>query len=175
MTSAPILFLDIDNVLNSDASCRAAWPGHIVVDPAEAKIIAAATLDPVFVARVQRICDATGADVVIASGWRTWMSREEITAALRGAGLTAPVVDVLGGVKMRADLRCSVALAWLKAHPSVTQWVAIDDTASHWPRGQYGWPVERLVVPVDGISEADVVKAVAILSGTQESAVISLC
>lgn len=156
----PVVFLDIDGVCNSAASCARAWPQHVTVDPAEAKVIAAATLDPALVARVQRVCDEAGADVVIASGWRMWMDREEITAALRGAGLAAPVVDVLSR-RFSADSRAHFAEAWLEARPDVTRYVVIDDTASHW----HGWAERELVVPVDGMAEADADRAIAILRG----------
>lgn len=154
----PVVFLDIDGVCNSAASCARAWPKHITVDPAEAKIIAAATLDPALVALVQRVCDATGAEVVIASGWRAWMFRDEIVAALRGAGLTAPVVHVLGR-RFSSDSRAHFAERWLDTRPDATRFVVIDDTAAHWPT------LSALVVPVDGITEADADRAISILRG----------
>lgn len=163
--TTPIIFLDIDGVCNSQASCRAVWPGQLVTDPEESKRIAVATLDRALVTRIQRVCDATGAHIVIASGWRRWMSLDEIRTALAGAGLTAPVIDVLGGLKMTADLRARAADGWLDKHPEVTRSVVIDDTAGLW----WGSTIPR-VVPVDGITDADADRAIAILRGEADCA-----
>ena len=98
-----VVALDLDGVCNDDAFIRAALAGHGVIAQWNTDL-AARTLDPVRVARVQRVCDAAGASIVLVTGWRRWASAEDITACLRGAGLTAPVLGAVGGVKMTADL-----------------------------------------------------------------------
>jgi len=84
------------------------------------------------VAHVQRACDAAGASVVIVSGWRKWAPVAEIAAMLKEAGLVAPVLGAVGGVKLSADLRAMATREWLDEHPEVTRWVVIDDTAWLW-------------------------------------------
>ena len=160
-----VVFLDFDGVLNS-ASWRAAtvamFPGVCSWSPA----LGVAMLDPERVARVQRICDETGARVVIVSGWRRWAPVEVIAECLRAAGLTAPVIDAVGGVKMSGDLRAAATREWLRAHPEVSAWVVLDDARDLWaPRDVPAWLAGRLVCPVDGITDADAEAALAALRG----------
>lgn len=180
-----VVALDLDGVCNDDAFIRAALAGHGAIAQWNTDL-AARTLDPVRVARVQRVCDATGASVVLVTGWRRWASAEDITACLRGAGLTAPVLGAVGGVKMTADLRQSALHEWLCDHPAVGRWCVIDDLRSAWEstrnverremfRGRMTmvctseryvapWLAGRCVHPVDGITEADADAAIAVLT-----------
>ena len=107
-----VVALDLDGVCNDDAFIASALAGHGAIAQWNTAL-AARTLDPVRVARVQRVCVATGASVVLVTGWRRWASAEDITACLRAAGLTAPVLGAVGGVKMTADLRQSALHEWL--------------------------------------------------------------
>ncbi len=181
-----IIALDIDGVCNDDAwrvATAARFPGVVVWSPE----VGAAMLDPLRVARVQRVCATTDASVVLTTGWRRWASAEDITACLRGAGLTAPVLGAVGGVKMSADLRQTGLREWLCDHPAVGRWCVIDDLVSAWEstrnverremfRGRMAmvctseryvapWLAGRCVHPVDGITEADADAAIAILRG----------
>jgi hypothetical protein len=183
---SPIVLLDFDGVLNS-ASWRAAtvamFPGARSWSPA----LGVAMLDPVRVARVQRICDAASARVVIVSGWRRWAPVDVLAECLRAAGLTAPVIDAVGGLKMSGDLRQSATHEWLRAHPEVTSWVVIDDDRDAWATQRNvereemrdgrrvrvhacetttpPWLAGRLVCPIDGITDADADAALAALRG----------
>jgi hypothetical protein len=109
----------------------------------------------------------------VVSACRGWFDEHALRRLLRGAGLTAPVLGVVGGVKMSGDLRASAALEWLAEHPEVTAWCVVDDDV----RG-YGYPhatmgvryhrpefIGRCVHPRDGITDADADAAVAILTG----------
>lgn len=160
-----ILCLDIDGVINTDASCRAVDPGVLLVDPAAVFDCAKRSLVPDLARRVQSICDRTGAHILIVSGWRMWLSVGQITEALRSVGITAPVVGAVPR-KMSGDCRALTTAGWLRQHPEVARYVILDDTAQHWTSGGCtadGIDPKRLVHPVDGISEADVERAVAIL------------
>ena len=176
-----IVFLDIDGVCTTRASrYRAVWGGRIETDPQKAKLAAAATLVPELVARVHRVCAETGAAVVLVSGWRRRMSCDEVFDALRAAGLAAPTLGGLVDAVPETDTRCVSARAWLREHPEVTRWVILDDTLAHWtdptvdpmsghetasptPLEAAPWCRGHLVVPVDGILDADADAAVRIL------------
>lgn len=163
----PVVFLDLDGVCNDDAFIRAAFAGHGPIGGWNPEL-AFRTLDPLRVARVQAICDRTGAVVVIVSGWR-WVPAETITDCLRHAGLTAPVLGAVGGVRMHSEDRVGGTAEWLAAHPEATRWAIVDDTRRPWSRELWGddrWEA-RLVCPRDGITEEDVERVVAILGGAQ--------
>lgn len=74
----PLLFLDIDGVLNSRQTN---------FDPHEAP------LDPVNIAPFNRIIDVTGAEIVITSDWRCALSVESIASYFKEAGIEGKIVD----------------------------------------------------------------------------------
>lgn len=185
--SDAVVFLDLDNVCNDNAFIAAALAGHTAI-VSWSMDLARTTLDPVRVARVQRVCDAARASVTIVSGWRRFAPVEDIAACLRSAGLTAPVLGAVGGVKMSADLRAEATRQWLAEHPEVTRWCVLDDARHAWmgrrssgyseratdgrrvfvsEESEYvpAWFAGRLVVPVDGITDDDAARALAILGG----------
>lgn len=182
-----VVFLDFDGVLNDDAHLRAVQAASPVRIVSWSPTVGVAMLDPVRVARVERVCAAVGASVVIVSGWRRYATVEQIGASLRAAGLTAPVIDAVGGLKMSGDLRQSATHEWLRAHPEVSAWVVIDDDRDAWAsqrnvertemrdgRRVYvrvcetttaPWLVGHVVHPVGGITDADAEAALAALRG----------
>jgi hypothetical protein len=99
VSSATVLFLDIDGVLNSGAWVTAACAGQGAITRWSLDL-ARRCLDPARCERLQRVCDETGASLVIVSGWRRWATVEEIADALRGAGHDALVL---------LDLRATLA------------------------------------------------------------------
>ncbi len=181
-----VVFLDFDGVLNDERHYAAALKGCRT----HAEAIAAALargLDPVRVARVQRICDEAGAGVVVVSGWRRWAGAAALAECLRAAGLTAPVLGVVGGLRFSGDLRADATHEWLRAHPEVTAWVVIDDDVRAWQSQRNvertemrdgrrvhlhitetttaPWLVGHVVCPVDGITDADAEAALVALRG----------
>ena len=153
----PVVFLDVDGVVNHWALYAAREN-----DPAYANGADTEWVDPVCVARVQVICDRTGAAIVISSSWRLIVGLDRTTAALRAHGLTA---DVVGETPEHAHRelryrRAAEIRAWLAEHALVDRWCVLDDE-----------PVEigddhfvRTNVAV-GLTDADVERAVAILRG----------
>lgn len=95
------LFLDFDGVLNGRLYLRSL--------PRKITLATRPDIDPACAERVQRICDATGASIVVTSNWREMRTgsgpetragaRElvEVIDWLRDAGITAPVVGQTDG------------------------------------------------------------------------------
>lgn len=157
----PIVFCDFDGVVRHGAwdrrrlAAKIAWPTD------------ADFIDPACVARLQRICDRTGAAIVISSAWRVLRGRTRSTAALRHHGLTA---DVLGGTPiiegtyhgaavMTASGRAQEIHAWLYVNSMVDRWAVLDDNhvdvdPSRFVRTNYAV----------GLTDADVERAIAILT-----------
>ena len=124
----PILFLDVDGVLNHEAIfLRNIHP----------------PLDPELVARLNRLCEATGAQVVLSSSWRADAFSNGLeddlraTGALRHAHPTDPRTKWLnavsnGGVIM-ARVRGAEITEWLSRHPEVTPYAIVDDSSDMLP------------------------------------------
>lgn len=127
--SAPILFLDIDGVLNTPGDYA---PGCALIRPALA-------------ARLQRVLDRTGAVVVISSAWRYQVLLGACTLKgfehmLRTHGIVASVIGTTendpGDTQQEfngqasGDERGRQILAWLKAHPGTVlgRWAVVDDS-----------------------------------------------
>lgn len=150
-----ILMLDVDGVVNHWALYAAREN-----DPAYANGDDTEWMDPVCVARVQAICDRTGAAIVISSSWRLIVGLARTTAALRAHGLTA---DVVGETPEHAHRefrvrRASEIRAWLAEHALVERWCVLDDESVSVDPDHF----VRTHVAV-GLTDADVERAVAIL------------
>lgn len=125
--SHPILFLDIDGVLNVPGDYA---PG-------------CALICPVLAARLQRVLDRTGAHVVISSAWRYQVLLGAVTVKgfqhmLRSHGIRCEIegvtdkdnatqVEATGGAT-NGDERGGQIRRWLDDHPEVTRWAAVDDS-----------------------------------------------
>lgn len=138
-------FVDFDGTLSDDAWLR----------------VSVSELSPAHVRRLDALCRAAGAVVVVASAWRCFTPEDELRAMLTRAGLTVNVAGVLGADRGPDCGRARHAEAWLDAHPEITRWVALDD--------EYPWEGPRWeghVVRVDGavgFVEADALRAAEIL------------
>lgn len=78
-----VLMLDFDNVLNDNAHILATakeFPGIQTYNPDMGR----AMLDPVRCARIQRVCDATGAAILLVTGWRKWAKWEDLAVGPGG-------------------------------------------------------------------------------------------
>lgn len=149
----PIVFLDIDGVLNSQAwldglnrrvECVGVWDEEW-----------ADQLDPACVARLGRIVAATGAAVVVSSSWREVMPISQVAAHLRARGFAGDVIDRTPTTGYRGE----EIRAWLDRHAMVDRYVILDDD----PRA--GGPDRHVKTAwAVGLTDADVERAVAILS-----------
>lgn len=171
-TSDPpiVLFLDIDGVLNHQGThdARRGIPIEFRSD--------ADWIDPVCVARVQAICDRTGAVIVLSSSWREVIGLKRTVEVLRARGLTA---EVIGQTPTSAKTGNWIVLAltrwqeiseWLSTHAMVDRYVVLDDDAQ-------GTPEEVYVRTKfsEGITDAHVERAVDILNADPTDCGCSMC
>ena len=146
-----VLFLDIDGVLNTTKD----------IDPDY--------INPLKAAMIEKVCQETGAVIVLSSSWRepeSWsrlfglnITVEEAVArtrtALNHAGLTAPIVDWTpidplvepqNVHQWSMNWREHEIAAWLSAHPEVETFAIADDVAMRTYRLK-----SRAVHPNEGI------------------------
>jgi hypothetical protein len=155
-----VILLDFDGVLNDDAwikDTKDKHPGVLRWAPE----VGADLLDPVRCARVQRICDTTGASLLLVTGWRQWASPEVLGGLLKSKGLTAPVLGSVGGVKFSGDLRAQASHEWLANHREVTSYAILDDDPFYWSDKR--WKEHKLAIQ-DGMEDEHVDQAIAILN-----------
>jgi hypothetical protein len=117
----PLLFLDIDGVLNS-----AVWFASMKERDWDRKPIHH-MLDPEAVRRLNFIIAATGAEIVISSSWRIIHPLTSIADALKKRGFIGTIIGATGSGPGR---RGNEIQAWLDAHSRSTRPFAILDDDS---------------------------------------------
>lgn len=116
-----LIFLDIDGVLNShDWYERRPSRGDRPIDE----------IDPDAAARVQRLCDETGAQIVVSSTWRLLYKLPRLREVLGAKGLRAPLIGVTP--RLPQDERGAEIQLWLDKVPALRGWtvesmVILDD------------------------------------------------
>lgn len=159
----PVIFLDIDGVLLSEA----AWqlPANLALKAGAKKMTTydfamAATYDPVAVALLNRLCRVTRSTLVISSSWRYAVGEDATRQKLIEQGVH--------DLHFHADWHCPrhmhidklIDIAeWLEDHPECTEHLVLDDEdmSSH------------RAVRLDsqaGLTLADYPQAVVLLGGT---------
>lgn len=152
-----VVFLDFDGVLNSMSWRREHRTGDVeLMSFEELHAQLRAWLDPACVARVQRICDATGAVIVLSTSWRV-CGLDVVRPILRDAGLTAPVIGKIGR-EDRGRGRDAAIREWVGYHVDVVRWLALDDQPLN-----LGAHAIR-TSDATGITDDDVVNAIRALS-----------
>lgn len=153
------LFLDFDGVLNAGAYNP---DGQRYRYGTEAWLLD--QLDRDMAARVERICQDTGAVIVLSTSWRNAkLGWRALCNVVRNAGITAPVVGstpevMLPGGVLAAPRDEEIA-EWVH-WTGVTDFVVLDDFEMTFP------PVRDRAVrtdPVVGITDADAERAIVIL------------
>jgi hypothetical protein len=111
-----VLFLDIDGVLNSTRSC-AAFDGYpLGITEEDLK-----KFDWVAVKLIQRLCDETGARIVLSSTWRLTVPFKDLAKAL-----DLPIIDKTPVAFGRGRRGYEVSM-WLAEHEEVVDKYAIVD------------------------------------------------
>lgn len=89
-----LIFLDIDGVLNCNATFEA------LKDPDSTGVLSVCRwenmIDEAFVSRLNKIIEATGAEIVISSSWRISNSLEDIRKYLKNKGCIGSVIETTG-------------------------------------------------------------------------------
>lgn len=101
-----VIFLDIDGVLNCDATPNPRGFPYIVDDE--------------LLERFRGLVDRTGAKVVLSSTWRV-----DPVGRLAAKFYKIPFDDVCPDTP--GAPRCEEMQVWLRAHPDVTRYVVLDD------------------------------------------------
>jgi hypothetical protein len=113
MSTKPVIFLDIDGVLNNER-----WAKKMFSLTRET---AAWELDPANIDALNRLIDKVDADIVVSSCWRV---REDLADVLVVWGLPRPIGRT---PRLPGASRGEEIAAWLLGHPDVEQFVIIDD------------------------------------------------
>ena len=154
-----MVFLDIDGVLNHHGVYAQCAEHPEATKPED-------WLDPACIARLNTICERTGAVIVISSSWREYLHGwEGVRDVLALRGLTAEVIDhtvmVTDRVRMGwyDGLRWDEIQLWLTEHPGVTHYVVLEDALID------GVPEDHLVQTTlrEGLTPELAERAVALL------------
>lgn len=120
-----VCFLDFDGVLN-DAEFLQTSKDHEDTEAGE--------LNPVAVARLNRIVTATDAAIVVSSSWRYGRTVEHLRGMLESRGFLGRVIDKTAdwskftdGNVYAAKERGDEIRSWLDEHPEVDTFVVLDD------------------------------------------------
>ncbi len=162
-----IVFLDMDGVVNSAAFYEnrfvKAEPGVVAGHP----LYRANHIDPGLVALLNELLTRSGAVCVLSSTWRLLFGIKYTLPALRARGFTGEIVAVTPDTAQKVGAlhvgheRGHEIQEWLDAHPEVTDFIILDDSAdmahlaprlvrTSWQRGLEREHVERAVKMLGG-------------------------
>lgn len=151
-----LLFLDIDGVLNSHAWFAASPPTDRMLGH----------LDPTACALVQKLCEESGASIVVSSTWRLLHKVPALTSMLGARGITAPIVGVTPALNDPGRQRGDEIQLWLDRTTLDVSGIAIVDDDSdmahlapwhvrtHFDRGLTQWECDLLKHVMSGAAPA---------------------
>lgn len=118
--TAPVIFLDIDGVM---------IPGRAYALRTQTR--RPPPFDPIAVGMVRQLCQEAGAQIVISSTWRKRRTRDEMRDVLRQNGLGEVTLhEDWGTPVLDSQPRGQQIAAWLRNHPTVERYAALDDDPS---------------------------------------------
>jgi hypothetical protein len=161
----PVVFLDIDGVLNSRQWYAHNAASHEGSSPCSTeRRLWEKSIDPACVQRLNRILRQTGAVVIVSSSWRKRHALSEIVSILESRGFLGQIDGTTSAIGTLS--RTEEITEWLAENrPSGIAWVVIDDELTS------ALPGERVVSPSSetGLTDKDVEQAIAILTGKDVS------
>jgi hypothetical protein len=155
-----IIFLDFDGVMDT------AYYDHILSKnglPECDKF--GVVFDPDCIKNLKYIIDNTGADIVVSSSWKDFMSYKEILEMWECRNLPGFVTDVTPFPPYRRN-RGDEIDAWLDECDVECQYVIIDDLDSY-NFNEHQIPRLLIVNPFNGLDEETAKRAVALLNSNE--------
>ena len=165
-----IVFLDHDGVIclsNNWGGRMKKWVKYRSANPDSSKYVNEAPVDVRFddfdkkaIKILNEILNETGAEIVVSSDWRFHATLEELGNYYESQGIIKKPIGVTEeslppGLKYfhrnseLEETRSYEILYWLKAHPGVTHWVAVDDLNMSENfgdvNGDYQWGLKNFV------------------------------
>ena len=151
-----IIFLDFDGVMDTD------YYDHILSKEGKSSNDSFGTVfDPNSVRNLKHIIDETGADIVVTSSWKFFMTYKDILDMWEYRGLPGFVTDVTPTPSVRRN-RGDEIDAWLHDCGEECQYVIIDDFGKG-NFNEHQRPHLLVVNPFYGIDKNIAEKAIAIL------------
>lgn len=152
-----IIFLDFDGVMDT------AYYDHVLSKEGLPESDSYGTVfDPECVRNLKVIIDKTGADIVVSSSWKYFMTYEDFLEMWKYRGLPGFVTDVTPTPTVRRN-RGDEIDAWLNECDVECQFVIIDDLdGSNFNEHQIPWLL--VVNPFNGIDEQIAERAIALLN-----------
>lgn len=152
-----ILFLDFDGVINCDAFRLSASNSKNVITSLK-EWIPTEFMDPVRIARINRILAATGAKVVLSTMWRKQYTIDTLKGFLKERGFEGEVIDITP-VKLSYVPRGKEIQMWMREQREKPIHFAIIDDDEE---AGIGFD-RRFVHTPDGVEDEHVEKAIEIL------------
>ena len=158
----PIVFLDIDGVLNSKQwyAQAASRKDERNSQPSTDRSLLERSIDPTCIQRLNRLLQHAGAVVIVSSSWRKKHQLSEIVSIIEARGFCGEVIGVTPSDDGTLSRGGEIA-TWLKKNvPRGVAYVAVDDEV------ETGLPTEVVVVTSrdTGLTDEDVERAIRILS-----------
>jgi hypothetical protein len=158
-----IIFLDNDGVIclsNNWGGRTKKWAKHRSANPESSKLLSEAPVDVRFddfdkksIKILNEILEETGAEIVVSSDWRFHATLEELGEYYESQGISKKPIGFtkkLGQFQEPENFpwsrqwnleqsRSLEILQYLKDHPEVTEWVAVDDLNMGIPQTHETW------------------------------------
>ncbi len=150
-----IIFLDLDGVMDN-AKYDIYLNKHNLPEKDEFGVL----FDPDCIAALAHIVEQTGADIVISSSWKDYMTMDEIHAMWHKRQLSGKVIDVTPSISRH---RGDEIATWLNLCPDTCSYVIIDDQ----PREQFNTDqYDHLIITNGfyGLTQSNAEHAVEILN-----------
>ena len=189
-----VIFLDNDGVIclsaqwGSRIKKRQKWQKHNRIDATDEEMPVDCRFDHFDAKAIKvlnKIIEETGAELVVSSDWRLYANLTELQEYYTAYGISKPPISVTKQMKdfdsdlfalaswkgWSGQIRADEIHLWLKEHPEVTSWVAVDDIdmgRKPEQRGDSEWGLENFVLTpraYEGIKQSGIKeKIIAILN-----------